>query len=89
MLRVGAGDASSAWRVMQRLYREGLVAVIGICDHLGEFGVENLAKIAQGVRLGPRFIRRLRASICGILLRAASLPIMACGYSYDMNRAKS
>ena len=53
LLRVEAGDAGSAWRVMQRLYREGLVAVIGICDHLGEFGVENLAKIAQGSKVKP------------------------------------
>ena len=53
MLRVGAGDASSAWRVLQRLYREGLVAVIGICDHLGEFGAKNLAKIAQGSEVKP------------------------------------
>ena len=53
LLRVGAGDVSSAWGVLQRLYREGLVAVIGICDHLGEFGVENLAKIAQGSKVKP------------------------------------
>ena len=48
LLHVGASDASSAWRVLQRLYREGLAAAIGICDRLGEFGAENLAKIAQG-----------------------------------------
>lgn len=53
LLRVGAGDAGSAWRVLQRLYREGLAAAIGICDHLGEFGVENLAKIAQGSEVKP------------------------------------
>lgn len=53
LLRVGAGDAGSAWRVLQRLYREGLAAAIGICDHLGEFGVENLAKIAQGSKVKP------------------------------------
>ena len=39
LLCVGAGDAGSAWCVLQRLYREGLAAAIGICDHLGEFGV--------------------------------------------------
>ena len=48
-----AGDVSSAWRVLQRLYREGLVAAIGICDYPGEFGVENLAKIAQGSEVKP------------------------------------
>lgn len=53
LLRVEAGDASSAWRVLQRLYREGLAAAIGICDHLGEFGSENLAKIAQGSEVRP------------------------------------
>lgn len=53
MLRAGAGDTSSAWRVLQRLYREGLAAAIGICDHLGEFGTENLAKIAQGSEVKP------------------------------------
>lgn len=53
MLRVRAGDASSAWRVLQRLYREGLAAAIGICDHLGEFGAKNLAKIAQGSEVRP------------------------------------
>lgn len=53
MLRVGAGDAGSAWRVLQRLYREGLAAAIGICDHLGEFGAKNLAKIAQGSEVKP------------------------------------
>ena len=53
MLRVGAGDASSAWRVLQRLYCEGLAAAIGICDHLGEFGAKNLAKIAQGSEVRP------------------------------------
>lgn len=53
LLRVGAGDAGSAWRVLQRLYREGLAAAIGICDHLGEFGAKNLAKIAQGSEVKP------------------------------------
>ena len=53
LLRTGAGDASSAWRVLQRLYREGLAAAIGICDHLGEFGAQNLAKIAQGSEVKP------------------------------------
>ena len=53
LLRAGAGDASSAWRVLQRLYREGLAAAIGICDHLGKFGVQNLAKIAQGSEVKP------------------------------------
>ena len=53
LLRVGAGDASSAWSVLQRLYREGLAAAIGICDHLGEFGAKNLAKIAQGSEVRP------------------------------------
>ena len=53
LLRVGAGDASSAWGVLQRLYREGLAAAIGICDYQGEFGVENLAKIAQGSEVKP------------------------------------
>jgi tat pathway signal sequence domain protein len=53
LLRVGAGDASLAWRVLQRLYREGLAAAIGICDYQGEFGVENLAKIAQGSEVKP------------------------------------
>ena len=53
LLRVGAGDAGSAWRVLQRLYREGLAAAIGICDRLGEFGIENLAKIAQGNEVKP------------------------------------
>jgi ytbE (aldo/keto reductase ytbE) len=48
LLCVGAGDASSAWGVLQWLYREGLAASIGICNYPGEFGVENLAKIAQG-----------------------------------------
>ena len=53
LLRAGAGNTSSAWRVLQRLYREGLAAAIGICDHLGEFGTENLAKIAQGSEVKP------------------------------------
>lgn len=53
LLRVVAGDAGSAWRVMQRLYREGLAAAIGICDHLGEFGAENLTKITQGSEVKP------------------------------------
>ena len=53
LLRVGAGDTSSAWRVLQRLYREGLAVSIGICDYQGEFGVENLAKIAQGSEVKP------------------------------------
>ena len=53
LLRAGAGDASSAWGVLQRLYREGLAASIGICDYQGEFGVENLAKIAQGSEVKP------------------------------------
>ncbi len=53
LLRVGASDASSAWSVLRRLYREGLAAAIGICDHLGEFGIENLAKIAQGNEVKP------------------------------------
>ena len=53
LLRVGAGDASSAWGVLQRLYREGLAAAIGICDYQGEFGVENLAKIAQVSEVKP------------------------------------
>ena len=53
LLRVGAGDASSAWRVLQRLCREGLAAAIGIRDRLGEFGAENLAKIAQGSEVKP------------------------------------
>ena len=53
LLRVVACDAGSAWRVLQRLYREGLAAAIGICDHLGEFGAENLAKIAQGSEVRP------------------------------------
>ena len=52
LLRAGAGDTSLAWRVLQRLYREGLTAAIGICDY-GEFGVENLAKIAQGSEVKP------------------------------------
>ena len=38
---------------MQRLYREGLAASIGICDYNGEFGAENLAKIAQGSEVKP------------------------------------
>ena len=38
---------------MQRLYREELAAAIGICDHLGEFGAQNLAKIAQGSEVKP------------------------------------
>lgn len=38
---------------MQRLYREWLAAAIGICDYLGEFGVDNLAKIAQGSEVKP------------------------------------
>lgn len=46
-------DASSAWGVLQRLYREGLAAAIGICDYPGEFGVENLAKIVQGCEVKP------------------------------------
>lgn len=53
LLRAGSGDVNSAWRVLQRLYREGLAAAIGICDYLGEFGVENLAKIAQGSEVKP------------------------------------
>lgn len=53
LLRAGLGDASSAWSVLQRLYREGLAAAIGICDRLGEFGIENLAKIAQGSEVKP------------------------------------
>lgn len=53
LLRVGAGDVSLAWRVLQRLYREGLAASIGICDYPGEFGVENLAKIEQGSEVKP------------------------------------
>ena len=53
LLRVGSGDTSLAWRVLQRLYREGLAAAIGICDYQGEFGVENLAKIAQGSEVKP------------------------------------
>ena len=53
LLRAGAGDASSAWGVLQRLYRERLAASIGICDYPGEFGVENLAKIAQGSEVKP------------------------------------
>jgi len=53
LLRAGASDASSAWSVLQRLYREGLAAAIGICDHLGEFGAENLAKIVQGSEVKP------------------------------------
>ena len=53
LLRVGAGDVSSAWGVLQRLYREGLAAAIGICDYPGEFGAENLAKISQGSEVKP------------------------------------
>jgi len=53
LLRTGASDASSAWGVLQRLYRERLAAAIGICDHLREFGAENLAKIAQGSEVRP------------------------------------
>lgn len=53
LLRAEAGDASSAWGVLQRLYRGGLAASIGICDYQGEFGVENLAKIAQGSEVKP------------------------------------
>lgn len=53
LLRAESGDTSLAWRVLQRLYREGLAATIGICDHLGEFGTENLAKIAQGSEVKP------------------------------------
>nr|WP_314565298.1 aldo/keto reductase [uncultured Campylobacter sp.] len=53
LLRVGAGDVSLAWHVLQRLYREGLAAAIGICDYPGKFGVENLAKIAQGSEVKP------------------------------------
>ena len=53
LLRVGAGDVSLAWGVLQRLYREGLAASIGICDYPGEFGVENLAKIEQGSEVKP------------------------------------
>ena len=53
LLRAGSGDVNSAWRVLQRLYREGLAAAIGICDHLGEFGAQNLAKIAQGSEVKP------------------------------------
>lgn len=89
LLHVGAGDAGSAWHVLQRLYREGLAAAIGICDRLGEFGAENLAKIAQGSEVKPAFIRRARAPICGILPRMASLPTIACNYSCDMSRARS
>lgn len=53
LLHAGAGNTSSAWRVLQRLYREGLAAAIGICDYPGEFGAENLAKIAQGSEVKP------------------------------------
>ena len=53
LLRVGAGDVSSVWGVLQRFYREGLAAAIGICDYQGEFGVENLAKIAQDSEVKP------------------------------------
>lgn len=53
LLRVGAGDVSLAWGVLQRFYRERLAASIGICDYPGEFGVENLAKIAQGSEVKP------------------------------------
>ena len=53
LLRAGAGYTSSAWGVLQRLYREGLAAAIGICDYQGEFGVENLAKIAQVSEVKP------------------------------------
>nr|WP_314735368.1 aldo/keto reductase [uncultured Campylobacter sp.] len=53
LLCAGTGDTSSAWRVLQRLYHEGLAASIGICDYQGEFGVENLVKIAQGSEVKP------------------------------------
>nr|WP_314787834.1 aldo/keto reductase [uncultured Campylobacter sp.] len=53
LLHAGAGDVSLAWHVLQRLYREGLAASIGICDYPGEFGAENLAKIAQGSEVKP------------------------------------
>lgn len=53
LLRAGTVDVSSAWGVLQRLYREGLAAAIGICDYRGEFGVENLAKIAQVSEVKP------------------------------------
>jgi 2,5-didehydrogluconate reductase len=53
LLRVGSGDTSSAWRILQRLYRGGLAASIGICDYQGEFGVENLAKIARNSEVKP------------------------------------
>ena len=62
LLRAGAGDASSAWGVLQRLYREGLAASIGICDYPGEFGVENLAKIAQGSEVKPAVYQTLSRS---------------------------
>ena len=62
LLRVGAGDVSSAWGVLQRLYREGLAASIGICDYPGEFGVENLAKIAQGSEVKPAVYQTLSRS---------------------------
>ena len=62
LLRVGAGDVSSAWGVLQRLYREGLAASIGICDYQGEFGVENLAKIAQGSEVKPAVYQTLSRS---------------------------
>ena len=62
LLCVGAGDASSAWGVLQRLYREGLAASIGICNYPGEFGVENLAKIAQGSEVKPAVYQTLSRS---------------------------
>ena len=59
LLRAGSGDVNSAWRVLQRLYREGLAAAIGICDYPGEFGAENLAKIAQGSEVKPAVYQTL------------------------------
>ncbi|WP_241091486.1 hypothetical protein [Campylobacter showae] len=47
---------------MQRLYREGLAASIGICDYQGEFGVKNLAKIAQGSEVKPAVYQTLSRS---------------------------
>ena len=63
LLRVGAGDVSLAWHVLQRLYREGLAAAIGICDYPGKFGVENLAKIAQGSEVKPA-VYQMRSRSC-------------------------
>lgn len=89
LLRTGAGDASSAWRVLQRLYREGLAAAIDICDHLGEFGVENLAKIAQGSEVKPAVYQTRSRSYLRHFAMRGKLTDHGVQYSCDMSRAKS